>query len=139
VEETDLASVEKKACREDRVIVFIDESGLSERPTRVRAWAPRGQIGRLLIIIPDGLKAHRRTWGKNLDSLNGELDVAFLPPYASDMNPVEYLWARLKRHAMAHYCPESFLELTDTAQNKLRGAQKRGSLIAAFWKQAELY
>jgi hypothetical protein len=25
------------------VIVFIDESGLSERPTRVRTWAPRGQ------------------------------------------------------------------------------------------------
>jgi hypothetical protein len=33
----------KKALREGRVIVFIDESGLSERPTRVRTWAPRGQ------------------------------------------------------------------------------------------------
>ena len=25
-----------------RLIVFIDESGLSERPTRVRTWAPKG-------------------------------------------------------------------------------------------------
>ena len=25
------------------MIVFIDESGLSERPTRVRTWAPKGQ------------------------------------------------------------------------------------------------
>jgi hypothetical protein len=25
------------------VIVFIDESGLSERPCRVRTWAPKGQ------------------------------------------------------------------------------------------------
>ena len=25
------------------MIVFVDESGLSERPTRVRTWAPRGQ------------------------------------------------------------------------------------------------
>jgi hypothetical protein len=25
------------------MLVFIDESGLSERPTRVRTWAPRGQ------------------------------------------------------------------------------------------------
>jgi hypothetical protein len=24
------------------LIVFIDESGLSERPTRVRTWAPKG-------------------------------------------------------------------------------------------------
>ena len=33
----------KKAERQGRLIVFIDESGLSERPTRVRTWAPKGQ------------------------------------------------------------------------------------------------
>ena len=33
----------KKALSERRTIVFIDESGLSERPHRVRTWAPRGQ------------------------------------------------------------------------------------------------
>ena len=25
------------------MIVFVDESGISERPTRVRTWAPKGQ------------------------------------------------------------------------------------------------
>jgi hypothetical protein len=33
----------KKAAREARIIVFIDESGVSERPHRVRSWAPKGQ------------------------------------------------------------------------------------------------
>jgi len=33
----------KKALCERCTIVFIDESGLSERPHRVRTWAPRGQ------------------------------------------------------------------------------------------------
>ena len=33
----------KKARREGRLIVFVDESGISERPTRVRTWAPKGQ------------------------------------------------------------------------------------------------
>jgi len=33
----------KKALREGRTIVFADESGLSERPHRVRTWAPVGQ------------------------------------------------------------------------------------------------
>lgn len=28
---------------EQRTIIFIDESGLSERPHRVRTWAPRGK------------------------------------------------------------------------------------------------
>src|SRR6202521_1456586 len=33
---------QKKAKNQDRIIVFIDESGLSERPHRCRIWAPRG-------------------------------------------------------------------------------------------------
>src|SRR6516162_5034530 len=36
-------SSSKKAKNEGRTIVFIDESGLSERPQRCRTWAPRGQ------------------------------------------------------------------------------------------------
>lgn len=38
-----LAGFKKKARKEGRTIVFIDESGLSTRPTRARTWAPRGQ------------------------------------------------------------------------------------------------
>jgi hypothetical protein len=33
----------KKALTEGRTIVFLDESGLSERPHRVRTWAPVGK------------------------------------------------------------------------------------------------
>jgi DDE superfamily endonuclease/winged helix-turn-helix protein len=35
--------IKKKAQKEGRTIVFIDESGLSQRPHRRRTWAPRGQ------------------------------------------------------------------------------------------------
>lgn len=35
-------SVQRPA-RQGRTIVFIDESGLSERPCRARIWAPRGE------------------------------------------------------------------------------------------------
>src|SRR5512144_1088552 len=38
-----LAGDQKKAQKEGRTIVFIDESGLSQRPHRRRTWAPRGQ------------------------------------------------------------------------------------------------
>jgi hypothetical protein len=43
VEAEALAGVRKKAKNEGRTIVFINESGLSERPHRCRTWAPRGQ------------------------------------------------------------------------------------------------
>jgi transposase len=38
-----LAGVKKNAQRQGQTIVFIDESGLSERPHRCRTWAPKGQ------------------------------------------------------------------------------------------------
>ena len=43
MEARNVACAQKKAQREGRLIVFIDESGISERPTRVRTWSPKGQ------------------------------------------------------------------------------------------------
>lgn len=38
-----MAGFKKKARQERRTIVFIDESGVSTRPTRARTWGLRGQ------------------------------------------------------------------------------------------------
>lgn len=51
----------KKASREARTIIFIDESGLSERPYRVRTWGRRGQTPIL---------QHRFSW-KSLSAIAG--------------------------------------------------------------------
>jgi transposase len=49
-----------------------------------------------LLIIWDGLKAHRsKLLREYLDSTDGHIQIAFLPPYAPDLNPIEYLWAWL--------------------------------------------
>ena len=47
--------------------------------------------------------------------------------------------AWLKRHALANFCPDNLAELKYTARNKLKSGQKRKSIIAACWKQAELW
>ena len=90
--------------------------------------ALKAHLKQPLLVIWDGLKAHRsRLVREYLDSLDGYIQIAFLPPYAPDMNPVEYLWAWLKRHALANYCPSNLSELHTTARNKLKSAQKRPS------------
>ena len=38
-----MADTKKNCAKQGRTIVFIDESGVSERPHRVRTWAPRGK------------------------------------------------------------------------------------------------
>ena len=54
-------------------------------------------------------------------------------------NPVEYLWAWLKRHALANFCPDTLAELQHTARAKLKSGQRRSAIIASCWAQAELF
>ena len=101
--------------------------------------ALKAHLKQPLLIIWDGLRAHRsKVVREYLDSTDGHLQVAFLPPYAPDLKPGEYLWAWLKRHALANYCPSSLTELATTARNQLKSAQRRSSVIAACWTQAQL-
>jgi putative transposase len=65
--------------------------------------------------------------------------MAFLPPYSPDLNPVEFPWAWLKRHALANFCPANLDELNVAVRNKLKSAQHRPSIIAACWVQAGLW
>ena len=92
-----------------------------------------------LLVIWDGLRTHRSRWvGDYADRLCGYIESAFLPAYSPDLNPVKYLWAWLKRHALANYCPNGLAELKTTARNKLRSAQHRPSIITSCWAQAGL-
>jgi transposase len=55
LEEIHLARAKKKSVKERRTLVFVDESGLSERPSVVRTWAPKGQTPQLVFS---------HSWGK---------------------------------------------------------------------------
>ena len=102
--------------------------------------ALKAHLTRPLLVIWDGARAHHSHFVRDyLDTLGGHIQIAYLPPYAPDLNPVEYLWAWLKRHAMANYCPNNLSELHTTARNQLKSAQKRPSIIAACWMQATLW
>ena len=183
-----MAWAQKKARREGRLIVFIDESGLSQRPTRVRTWALKGhspvvqfcfnwdhvsviagmhfrgvcfrihegsvkkeevveflkalkaQYRRPLLVLLDSARPHRSLLVRDyVDSTEGHIQISFLPAYAPELNPVEYLWAWLKRHALANFCPDTLAELQHTARGKLKSAQRRSAIIASCWAQAALF
>jgi transposase len=182
-----VAPVKKNAAAEGRTIVFVDESGLSERPHRVRTWAPRGQtpvlqlafnwkrlsviagvtvwtfyfrlypgtikspqivdflrhlrrqLRRNLLVIWDGLKAHRsRLVHQYVEKSDGNLRLAFLPAYAPELNPAEYVWGYCKQHEMPNFCPDDLAHLGGFARSRLRSMQRRATLANAFWHQAEL-
>lgn len=97
------------------------------------------QLRGKLLIIWDGLAAHRsRLVSRFVEARRGRLVLARLPAYAPELNPVEYIWAHLKHHALANFCPSNWCELTAQARRQLRRSQRRVSLVRAFWEQAEL-
>jgi hypothetical protein len=80
-----MAAPEKKARRERRTIVFVDESGLSTRPHRVRTWAKRGQTPVLRetfnwdkLSVIAGLTLRQFYFRIYEGSINGERAAAFL-------------------------------------------------------------
>jgi len=102
--------------------------------------ALKRHLRRPLLILWDGARPHRSRMVRDyVDSTDGQIVIARLPAYAPELNPVEYLWAWLKRHALANYCPDSLAELHHGARAKLKSAQRRSSIIAACWTQAELF
>jgi transposase len=175
----------KKALREGRILVSIDESGLTQRPHRCRTWAPRGETPVLqynfhwrslsvaagltvwnfyfrayagavkkeqvldflqalvphlrlpLLVVwdcpastpkPTAARLHRQSAGM--------VATAYLPPYAQELNPVDYIWAYWKQHELPNVCPQDYWQLTETARRTLRRLRRRPHLVAPFWQQA---
>jgi transposase len=59
------------------------------------------------------------------------LTVFQLPPYASELNPVESVWSLLKR-SLANLVKRNLSELTALIKTRLRHMQYRAGLIDGF-------
>jgi transposase len=59
------------------------------------------------------------------------LTVFQLPPYASELNPVESVWSHLKR-SLANLAKRDIAQLTALAKTRLRRMQYRPGLIEGF-------
>lgn len=96
-------------------------------------------LQRPLLVVWDRLPAHRsKMVAEFLDSLHGLIAVEYLPPYAPELNPVEYLWGYWKHHVLPNVCPKDLWELNDRARQTLKRMRRRPRLITAFWKQSSL-
>ena len=69
----------------------------------------------------------------------GRIHVEYLPAYAPELNPTEYIWGHAKHHKLPNACPKDFAELEHGARRALRNMRRRPTLITAFWKQASLW
>jgi len=115
-------------------------------PTTIRAPQVIDFLGHLLrqlrgklLVIWDGLPAHRaRLVSDFIRAQQGRLVLEWLPGYAPELNPVEYIWGYWKHHALPNFCPRDFAQLSYHARHALRRMRRRRPLIRSFWQQAQL-
>ena len=93
-----------------------------------------------LLIVWDRLPAHRSAVVADfVRSLEGRIEIEYLPAYAPELNPVEYLWGHWKQHELPNVCPKDLWQLSEGARRTLRRLRRRPRLITAFWKQSSLF
>ncbi len=83
-------------------------------------------IERPLLIVWDRLPAHRSRLVREFIELSeGHIVTEYLPPYAPELNPVEYIWAYWKQHELPNVCPKDYWELDERARKALRRMRRK--------------
>ena len=99
--------------------------------------AAHQQLGGPLVLVWDNLNTHVSGVMRDLVAARDWLTVFQLPSYASELNPVESVWALLKR-SLANLVKRSLAELTALVKARLRRMQYRPGLLAAFLTRTRL-
>jgi hypothetical protein len=93
--------------------------------------AAHQQLGGPLVVVWDGLNTHVSRVMRELVAARSWLRVYRLPPYASELNPVEPVWSNLKR-SLANLTKHDIGQLTALIRTRLRRMQYRPGLLDGF-------
>jgi transposase len=66
------------------------------------------------------------------------LTLERLPPYAPDLNPVEWLWSFLKYGEMANYAPRDATELDGVVTGHLEAIRRKSARLKSFYAGAKI-
>jgi hypothetical protein len=105
--------------------------GFTEADYAALLDAAHQQLGGPIVLVWDNLSTHTSKAMAELIAARPWLTVFRLPPYAHELNPVEPVWAHLKR-SLANLTKHTITELTALVKTRLRRMQYRPGLLAGF-------
>jgi transposase len=177
-------------------LIFLDESGFSQKPSIRRTWGRRGctplrihnfnwkrlsaagalictpagrrirlrlrfregsfkapdviqviqalhrEFSGPITLLLDRLPAHRSRQMQAYLQKGIEADwlvVEWLPAYAPELNPVEYVWGHLDGGMMANYAPPTLAEIRQRLHRGGRKIYHRQPLLRSFLKKSTLF
>jgi putative transposase len=99
--------------------------------------AAHQQLGGPVVLVWDNLNTHTSAAMAELIAARDWLTVFRLPPYASELNPVEPVWSNLKR-SLANLAKHDISQLTALVKTRLRRMQYRPGLLEGFLAKTHL-
>lgn len=91
------------------------------------------------VIVWDRLPAHRSKKVQDFILDTPHLYAFYLPPYAPELNPVEYAWSYLKMNPLANRTFFEVDSLTNTARSHVRSLQRKQRLLRSFMEHSPLF
>lgn len=85
-----------------------------------------------IIVIWDRLVAHRSKTVKCWLEKNSRIEIEFFPPYAPELNPVEYLWSYLKINGLANLAAIDLDQLYNETKSTLCDIRRRKNILKSF-------
>ena len=96
--------------------------------------------GRQVILLWDRLPAHRSAEVQDyIARQHNWLTVEYLPSYAPELNPVEYLWAHISGTDLANFMGENLKDVRRQVRKAASGIRHRIDLGRAFLKHSGLF
>jgi transposase len=91
-----------------------------------------------VVLVWDRLNAHLARKTTVFLGAGSTFRTFLFPPYAPDLNPVEYVWGYLKQNPLANHPCEDVLTLAGAARHSSRSLQRKQHLLHSFIKQCPL-
>lgn len=110
--------------RGDSIVKFVD--------------SVRRRIRRPFIVFWDQIPIHRSHPIDRYLSQHQDVMVELFPPYAPELNPVDYVWAYVKYGRLANYCPANLGQLRKQVTSELSRLKTRPDLLRSFFRATGL-
>lgn len=97
-----------------------------------------GRLGRPMTLLWDECRIHRARPVREYIAATPTIEVAEFPPYAPELNPVDYVWSYVKYGRLANYCPSTITELRQRITKELTLVAAQPALLRALFGRTGL-
>jgi len=97
------------------------------------------QVRGNLLVIWDGSGPHLARKVEAFLYCHLRLYLEYFPPYAPELNPVEYAWGYLKQNPLAQHPPTALSGLADSARRSGQSLQRQEKLLRSFLEHSPLF